>query len=109
MKRYCLTLDLVDDEALISEYERYHDKIWPEIEDSIRTSGIGKMEIYRAGNRLCMIMEVNEDFSFEAKSAADAQNPKVQEWEQLMWKFQQSLPFAKPGEKWVLMNRIFEL
>jgi len=33
----------------------------------------------------------------------------VQEWEKLMWKYQQALPKAKPGEKWVLMNKIFEL
>jgi L-rhamnose mutarotase len=54
-------------------------------------------------------MEVNEHFSFEAKRRADQSNPKVQEWENLMWKFQQSLRQAKPGEKWVLMEKIFEL
>ena len=56
-----------------------------------------------------MIMDVNESFSFEAKSKADQQNPKVQEWEKLMWKFQQPLPEAKPGEKWMPMERIFKL
>lgn len=56
-----------------------------------------------------MIIEGNEDFSFEKKSAMDANNPKVQEWEELMWKFQQALPFAKYGEKWMMMERIFEL
>ncbi len=109
MRRYCFALDLVNDEALISEYDRYHKKIWPEIESSITESGITRMEIYRVENRLFMIMEVNEEFSFAAKSIADAQNPKVQEWEALMWKFQQPLPFAKPGEKWILMDKIFEL
>jgi L-rhamnose mutarotase len=56
-----------------------------------------------------MIIEANEDFSFDKKSAMDANNPKVQEWEDLMWKFQQALPWAKPGEKWMLMEKIFEL
>jgi L-rhamnose mutarotase len=109
MKRYCLTLDLKDDAALISEYEQYHEKIWPEIMENIRGSGIGQMEIYRFGNRLFMIMETEDSFSFERKAKADAGNPKVQEWEQLMWKYQQTLPGAKPGEKWVLMNKIFDL
>lgn len=109
MKRYCLALDLIDDAALIAEYETYHKKIWPEIYDSIEQSGIEQMEIYRVGNRLFMIMEVNENFSFEAKSTADANNPKVQEWETLMWKYQQALPMTKPGEKWMLMNKIFSL
>ncbi len=107
--RYCLALDLKDDPALIAEYERYHQRIWPEIDASIRDSGITNMEIYRIGNRLFMIMETNETFSFDAKSAADAANPKVQEWEQMLWTYQQALPMAKPGEKWVLMEQIFKL
>jgi L-rhamnose mutarotase len=71
--------------------------------------GIEDMEIYLLGTRMFMIMEVNQRFSFEAKAQADLQNPKVQEWENLMWKFQQSLPEAKPGEKWLLMERVFKL
>jgi L-rhamnose mutarotase len=108
-RRFCLTLDLKNDPALIAEYKRYHEKIWPEITQSIRNSGIEDMEIYLLGTRMFMIMEVNEDFSFEAKAKADASNAKVQEWEKLMWKFQQALPTAKPGEKWILMDKIFQL
>lgn len=108
-KRYCFAVDLIDDPELIAVYEEWHKQIWPEIHDSITSQGIEQMEIYRVSNRLFMIMDVNEQFSFEAKAAADAANEKVQEWEKLMWNFQQSLPFAKPGEKWVLMNKIFSL
>ena len=43
------------------------------------------------------------------KGRMDQANPKVQEWAALMWKYQQALPFAKPGEKWMLMERVFEL
>lgn len=109
MKRYCLALDLKNDEALIAEYEAYHRDVWPEIQESIRAAGIEQMEIHRVNNRLFMIMEVNDDFSFEKKAAADASNDKVQQWEELMWKYQQALPLSKPGEKWVLMQKIFSL
>ena len=108
-RRYCLTLDLKDDPKLIAEYKRYHEHIWPEISQSIKESGIEDMEIYVLGTRMFMIVEVNEPFSFEAKAAADQSNPTVREWEQLMWTFQQPLPEAKPGEKWLLMERIFKL
>ncbi len=107
--RYTFALDLKNDPALIAEYERYHEKIWPEIEASIRESGITDMEIYRVENRLFMIMETDEMFSFEQKYKADSANPIVQEWEILMWKYQQALPTAKPGEKWMQMERIFAL
>ena len=109
MKRYALALDLVDEPELIAEYEAYHQAVWPEIKKSILDSGIINMEIYRTGNRLFMIMETEEGFSFDQKAVMDESNEIVQEWEQLMWKFQQALPGSKPGEKWVLMNNIFEL
>jgi L-rhamnose mutarotase len=109
MKRYCLALDLVDDPILIAEYEAYHKNGWAEITASIKDSGIMDMEIYRIGNRLFMIMETKDDFSFEKKSLMDANNPKVQEWENLMWKYQQALPTAKDGEKWLMMDKIYGL
>ena len=109
LKRYCFALDLVDDEVLMAEYKKFHKKIWPEITKNIVDSGIEVLEIYNVCNRLFMIMEVNESFSFEKKSKMDAENPKVQEWENLMWKYQQALPVAQSNEKWLLMEKIYEL
>ncbi|WEK33705.1 MAG: L-rhamnose mutarotase [Candidatus Pseudobacter hemicellulosilyticus] len=108
-QRYCLALDLKNDPAVIAAYEAHHRTVWPEILASIRAAGIEQMEIYRTGNRLFMIMGVNDQFSFNKQQQADAANPKVQEWEALMWSYQQALPAAAPGVKWVLMDRIFEL
>lgn len=108
-KRYCLALDLKNDPVLIAEYETYHQAVWPEVLQSIRESGIEHLEIYRVENRLFMVMEVNDDFSFDKKSIADATNPIVQQWETLMWQYQQALPSAQPGEKWMLMKKIFEV
>jgi L-rhamnose mutarotase len=99
-KRYYLALDLKDDPTLIAEYRRHHEKIWPEITESIKQSGVVEMEIYLLGTRMLMVM---------VKAQADRDNPKVREWEELMWKFQKVLPNSKPGEKWRLMERIFKL
>ena len=107
--RYCFALDLIDDPRLIAEYEAHHKAVWPEIENSILESGIRYLAIYRTGNRLFMLMEVDESFSAERKAALDLANPKVQEWEQLMWNYQQALPTARPGQKWVPMEKMFEL
>lgn len=111
IKKYCLCLDLKDNPELIQEYKAYHapGKVWPEIIESIKSSGIEDMEIFLAGNRMFMIMSVNESFDMEAKAKADEENEKVQEWEKLMWGFQQALPWAKPGEKWIQMDQIFDL
>ena len=109
MKKYCLALDLKNDAALIAEYKKHHEKIWPEIKDSLIDAGIENLEIYNVSNRLFMILEVNDSFSFEKKTAMDLESPKVQEWEDLMWKYQQKLPFAKANEKWMLMDKIYQL
>lgn len=108
-QRLCFTLKLKDDPELIAEYKRHHEKIWPEIARSIKNAGIEDMEIYLFGTRMFMIMEVNEHFSWEAKAKADLEDSRVREWEELMWKFQQALPEAKNGEKWLRMDRIFKL
>lgn len=111
MKRYCLALDLKDDPKLIAEYEHWHktENNWPEIRKSILDADILDMQIYRTGNRLFMIMETSDHYDAKKKQQMDALNPKVQEWEQLMWVFQQPLPWAKEGEKWVVMEQIFQL
>lgn len=108
MKKYILALDLKEDLKLIQEYEVWHQNVWPEVLKSIKDSGISKMEIYRFYNRLCMIMETTDSFSFTKKGEMDASNEKVQEWEKLMWNYQQKIPGSKPKEKWVLMDCIFE-
>ncbi|MGN6416955.1 MAG: L-rhamnose mutarotase [Pseudobacter sp.] len=107
--RHCFALDLKKNTELINEYEAYHQAVWPEIIASIKEAGIEDLQIYRVENRLFMIMEVHDSFSFEKKHAADAANPKVQQWEELMWNYQQALPTAKPGEKWMPMKKIFQL
>lgn len=107
MKQYCLTLDLKNDPALIKAYEEHHRSVWPEIVSSIKDSGITDMQIYRFEARLFMIMETADDFSFERKAAMDAGNQKVQEWENLMLGYQQ--PLTGSDQKWVLMDKIFQL
>lgn len=109
MKRYCFALDLKDDPELIAAYEAHHENVWPEIIESIKSSGIKSMEIYRVSNRLFMIMDTEDSFSLERKALLDIASTKVQQWELLMWKYQQRLPFAKPGEKWILMEKIFSV
>ena len=109
MPRHCLTLDLKDDATAISEYKQCHMKIWPEIKQSMFDAGIVEMEIYLLGTRIFMIMDVDDTFSLPAKAAADAANPKVQEWETKMRAFQKRLPGAAPEQWWMLMDQIFKL
>jgi L-rhamnose mutarotase len=107
MNQYCLACDLKDDDRLIEAYDEYHKNVWPEIKESLNQSGIRVMEIYRTGNRLFMIIQVREDFSFEKKAAMDLASPIVQKWETLMSRFQQQITWAPDNVKWILMERVF--
>ena len=109
MPRHCLTLDLQDDPHKIAEYKRHHEKIWPEIRDSLFDAGVTDMEIYLVGTRMFMIMDVTPDFSFEKKAAMDAANPKVLEWEAVMGNFQAVPEGADPVRRWQHMEKVFDL
>jgi L-rhamnose mutarotase len=109
MKKYCLAMDLKEDEDLITAYDEYHKNVWPEVKDSLKEADILDMEIYRTGNRLFMIIHVSPEFSFENKTALDKSNPIVQDWETRMSQYQKQLPGSIPGEKWKIMERVFKL
>ena len=111
MKRYCFTLDLYNDPGLVEEYKWYHrpENFWPEVTEAILSHGVLSEEIYLSGNRLIMILQTTEDFSLETKATADKANPLMQQWESLMWKYQKATAGAKPSEKWVVMEKIFEI
>ena len=109
MPRHCLTLDLKDDAKAIADYKRYHEKIWPEVKESLYAAGVVDMEIYLLGTRMFMIMEVDETFSVARKATMDAANPKVQEWETLMHTFQQQLAQSNSSDWWLPMEQVFTL
>ena len=110
-KRYCQTLDLKDDPALIAEYVDRHSeaKRWPEVVEGIRSVGILEMELYLIGTRLFMIVETAVDFDWDTAFARLANLPRQAEWEDYMSVFQVSKPGASSAEKWRLMDKIFNL
>jgi L-rhamnose mutarotase len=110
MKEYGQTLDLKDDPELIAQYKQHHQAVWPQVCTSLREVGILGMRIYLLGQRMFMVMQTVDDFNPERDFAHYLElDPKCQEWEDLMGKFQQPLPQAQPGEKWLYMDKVFDL
>ena len=109
MKRFCYTLDLKDNSKLKEEYIKYHSNVWPEIINSLKESGIIKAEIYNIGDRLFLLIDTNDEFTEENKRKLDLKNSIVQKWEALMSNYQKKIEFSKSENKWVRMNKIFEL
>ncbi|MDE6127508.1 MAG: L-rhamnose mutarotase [Muribaculaceae bacterium] len=109
VKRYCQTLDLRDDPALVEEYRRRHEAVWPEILAGIREVGILDMDIYLLGTRAFMIVETALDFDWDSAMARLATLPRQQEWEDYMSVFQSAAPGLSSAEKWRPMERVFYL
>ena len=111
VKRYCQTLDLRDDPALIAEYRRLHSEEfqWREIREGIRAVGILEMEIYLLDNRLFMIVETPLDFDWDEAMERLASLPRQEEWEATVAAFQLCRPGSTSAEKWRMMTRIFHL
>lgn len=111
VKRYCQTLELKNDKALIEKYIKAHDRYhhWPEISEGIKAVGILEMEIYIYENKLFMIVETPEDFEWDKAFAKLATMPRQAEWEDYVSMFQQCEEGSTSNEKWHLMDRIFHL
>jgi L-rhamnose mutarotase len=111
MEKQYFVLDLKDDAATIDAYKKWHmaGAVPEPVTKSIRGADIEELEIFLAGNRLVMILTPGPHYDSEAKATADETNPDVQKWETLMWGFQKQLPFARPDQKWVPMERIYAL
>ena len=108
MKRYCQTLELVDDEELISKYCEVHKHVWPEVIAGQREVGILDMQIYRKGRRLFMICDTVDDFDWERDMARLATLPRQAEWEAYVAQFQGCPADAPSSAKWQLMEKIFQ-
>ncbi|WP_445115567.1 L-rhamnose mutarotase [Acinetobacter sp. WZC-1] len=109
MKRFCLALDLIKDDEKIKKYQQFHRRIWPEIAENIRKRGVLEMQIWQVENRLFMIMDTVDEYDVDQAEQIAASEPRNIEWENLMSQFQQVLESAKDGEKWIEMQKIFDL
>lgn len=108
--RHCLALDLKDDPALIAEYEAFHRDVWPEVLTHLRAHGVRELEIFRLGTRMVMLMDTDDAVFDPARMAeAERDNPRIAEWEALMWRFQAPTPWTPEGAKWTPMTMIFRL
>ncbi len=111
IKRYCKTLELKADPTLMQAYKEAHapGACWPEITRGMREVGILDMQIYRDGYRLFMIMDTVPDFDHDRAMAELAGKPRQAEWEASMSRFQAASAESTAGEKWRLMERIYNM
>ena len=109
MKRYCQTLELVDDPGLIERYCDIHAHVWPEVVAGQREVGILDMQLYRYETHVFMICDTVDDFDWDRDMGRLATLPRQAEWEAYVAKAQGADPSLPSHKKWRLMEKIFEL
>lgn len=110
MKTLTFALDLKDDPEIIAKYDEYHRAVWPEIVRGAAASGVRSQRIFRTGNRLFMIIEVDDDYDWRSGFARYmAETPRAREWDTLMRTFQQPVPSAGPDDWWTPMEEVYNL
>ncbi len=109
MKRFAQTVMLRDDPEVIRRYEQYHANAWPETNAGLLSVGIQRMFIYRFGRQLFMFMETTDDFDVDRDMPRYMENPRAREWDQMMAQFQETVPGAPVGSKWVPMKEVYAL
>jgi L-rhamnose mutarotase len=91
-----------------AEYKRIHVKIWPEIEDAIRVSGIRNYSIYlKDGIMFAYFEYIGPDDEFEQRMETLANAPRMQEWWEITKAMQIPLETRAKGEWWANMEEVF--
>ncbi len=110
MKEIAFALDLKDDPDSIREYCDWHQKVWPEITQGMARFGVLSQNIYRTGNRLYMVLRVEDDFEYKVDFARYmAETPRAGEWDTFMRGYQQPVPWAQEGDWWAPMDRVYDM
>ncbi len=109
MKRFAMTVMLKDDPEVLRKYEAYHANPWPEVNAGLLKCGILRMFIYRFGRQLFMFMETEDDFDMDRDLPKYVEDPKAKEWDVMMADFQETVPGAPAGSKWVQMKEVYAL
>ena len=109
MRQLCLVAAAPQDEALLAEYAHIHEpaNIPASTIRALRRSGIHDCRIYKAEDRLIMIIEAEDGFSMQRAAALNAGDEEVQSWNRRIASLLQGS--AAAGPLWVEAARLFDL
>ena len=104
MPRFAFQLRIKPD--AIEEYEREHQRVWPELLAKLKQVGISDYSIFRRGQELVLSLRV-DDFD-KAWDELD-RDPVNLRWQQLMSRLFEPVPDLQPGERFAMMKEVFRL
>lgn len=109
-KHIILTANLVPDTTKQREYLQYHAtqfKQWPEVSKGFCNAGFQQLLIYKNGRQLLLIISIPKGVDFQKiNSKTTENNPRVNDWNQMMAQYQEGVNGTRPGETWVFFEQV---
>lgn len=105
-----LTANLVEDEKMQKEYVDYHAtqfEKWPEIAKGFCNADFQQLQVFKNGRQLMLVISIPKGESLDKLNPKTTENnPRVDEWNALMKKYQTGIEGTKPGEVWNFLKKI---
>ena len=107
-----LTANLVDNAKMQQEYVDYHKtqfEKWPEVAKGFCNADFQQLQVFKNGRQLMLVISIpkGEDLD-KLNPKTTKNNPRVDDWNALMKKYQTGIEDAKAGETWIFLNKIEE-
>ena len=100
-----MTANLAQDTILQNEYMEYHRtqfEKWPEISKGFSNADFQQLLVYRNGRQLMLVISIPKGKTLdELNPKTSENNPRVDEWNKIMAKYQEGIEDAPKGTTWV--------
>jgi hypothetical protein len=107
-----LTANLVNNSKLQKEYIDHHItqlQKWPEVSRGFCNADFQQLLIFRNGRQLMLVISTPKGKSLDELNAKTTQNnPRMDEWNAMMKKYQEGIAGTQPGEVWVFLKPVNE-
>ncbi len=104
-----LTANLVADTTLQREYLDYHKtqfEKWPELSEGFCNADFQQLLIYKNGRQLMLVISIPKGESLDKLNPKTTENnPRVNDWNALMKKYQEGISGTQKGETWVFLEQ----
>ena len=104
MPRYAFKLRIKPN--AIEEYEREHQRVWPELLEKLKQVGISDYSIFRRGQDLVLCLRAE---NFERAWDELDRDPVNQKWQAFMSRLFEPVPDQCDGERFAMMKEVFYL
>lgn len=105
-----LSANLVGNEKMQKEYLDYHKtqfEKWPEVSKGFCNAEFQRLAIFKKDNQLMLIISIPKGKKLDDLNPKTTENnPRVNEWNAIMKKYQEGIEGTKPGEVWVFFKPI---